>query len=164
MSKKFLNLKLERELNDELNAELNNVSNIDGICLECKEGIFNPICSKCLSKEIAEWMKEIEKLKFLNSIKLLRKKVLEEIRGILKIKIFSEKCMKCGGKVVMCPYCFTERIYNVIKDLKIAENEKNLIRTNFLAFFNFDFDKTGYSKEMDVLKSLKNGKSKQDCL
>jgi hypothetical protein len=154
MAKKFLGLKLKGlEWNYNLNSDLNdsnNFSNIDGLCLECKEGIFNPICGKCLANEIISWIEELKKEKFSNAtIALLRKKILQEIKGILKIKVVSERCMKCGGIVVMCPYCFTERIYNVIKELKIDEKEKCLLRESFLSAFNFDFDRTGYSKEIN---------------
>ncbi len=114
-------------------------------CIECKEGIFNPICPFCLAQEIKAWLDQANNKK-------LRRIVMQEIRKILNnsfISTFiSNKCIKCKNYTsFMCPYCFTEKIYNAIKNSKIKNKKR--IREEFLTFFNFDFEHTGYGKELE---------------
>lgn len=126
------------------------------LCLECGEEIFNPLCPKCLSKEIAIWMEDKPaKIKGI---------VNNEIKKILKTNKEHDytKCILCKRKdVFLCPYCFTERIYNQLQDNKI----KPALLSEFLTLFNFDLEHTGYSKfrnpdnlddfdDMDSMKGL----------
>ncbi|MEM2478987.1 MAG: hypothetical protein QXS07_02590 [Candidatus Pacearchaeota archaeon] len=125
--------------------EYERIQGYDELCLECKEAIFTPICPECLAKAIEVWMSECLKGK---KYEKLRREIRDEIKASLKLKFPSTKCIKCKGNVFMCPYCFTERVYKVIKKSKLSKAEKTLIIENFLTFFNFDFDHTGYSKEI----------------
>lgn len=107
------------------------------LCLECGEEIFNPLCPKCLSKEIEIWMED--KPAKIKSI------INTEIKKILKTNKEHDytKCILCKRKdVFLCPYCFTERIYNSLQDNKI----KPVLLSEFLTLFNFDLEHTGYNK------------------
>jgi len=109
------------------------------LCLECGEEIFNPLCPRCLSREIDIWL-ESQQSK-------IKKAVKDEIKKILKVNKEHDytKCILCKKKdVFLCPYCFTERIYNKLKSARI--NPKLL--GNFLTLFNFDLEHTGYSHDM----------------
>ncbi len=115
------------------------LNNINNLCLECDEAIFNPICPRCLSKEIKQWT--------INKNKEVKNLVKEEIKTILRFALDKKGCLVCGRDVFLCPYCFTERIYLRMKNEKIPRS----ILKEFLDFFNFDFDHTGYSKDMEKL-------------
>ena len=112
-----------------------------GLCSECNEGIFNPICPVCLAGEIQAWAgsnwfeKKVgnEIVKFANRVK---NKFIDE--GI--------ECAICrSNQTSICPYCFTDRIYNFLNKLKVS---KKVIK-EFLTHFNYDFEHNGYSKEFE---------------
>lgn len=136
------------ELNGDKSFEFNEINFGEvGICFDCKEGIFNPICADCLSNEIKAWLKDISLKHIVNekTLKIIKKIIAIEIDKVKEIKLINEKCMKCEGRVLLCPYCFTERVYLALKNKTDCKNKK--IVKNFLTYFNFDFDHTGYSKE-----------------
>jgi len=114
------------------------------ICIECSESIFNPICPICLANEIEAWLKagnlaEKEKRVLRNALK----KVLNanhELEGV------SSRCIICGERDdYMCPYCFTEKILDLLKEKGISK--KSI--TKFFEIFNFDFERTGYAREFE---------------
>lgn len=113
----------------------------DVLCLECGEEVFNPLCPDCLAREIKVWLNE--------KPPRLRKQVETEIKNILKFCKNNEgytKCISCkGNKVFLCPYCFTERVYRKLKDSKASKREMK----EFLSYFNFDLEHTGYSHDID---------------
>ena len=123
---------------------------IDVMCIECKEAIYNPLCPRCLSREIAEW---------LGSRCEIRNIILEDIKKVLKAtrahsplsKVEFQRCIKCKNKTAaLCPYCFTERIYNRLK----KERAGRKILKEFLEFFNFDFEHTYLAREAERLGVL----------
>ncbi|MEM4230530.1 MAG: hypothetical protein QXF25_01515 [Candidatus Pacearchaeota archaeon] len=117
------------------------------LCLECGEEIFNPLCPKCLAREIEVWLESHS-----SKIKTI---VKNEIKKILKFNKEHNhtKCILCKKKdVFLCPYCFTERIYNKLKNAKV--NSK--ILNNFLTLFNFDLEHTGYSKDLAKFDDSEN--------
>ncbi|MEM2933119.1 MAG: hypothetical protein QXK80_02130 [Candidatus Pacearchaeota archaeon] len=113
-----------------------------GICVECGEGIFNPLCHECITKEVTTWLKLRKQSK-------LKRKIMNKLSKWIKEyeDIEGQRCIACQKKTnIMCPYCFTEKIYfELKKELKF--NIKNKLLKEFLIFFNYDFDKTGYGKE-----------------
>ncbi|MEM2932755.1 MAG: hypothetical protein QW622_00885 [Candidatus Pacearchaeota archaeon] len=113
------------------------------LCLICQEAIFTPICPKCLTKEVNTWA--IQSLKG-KKYEKLRHEIGSEMLRLSKYDFPSTKCIKCKGNVFICPYCFTESIYEIIKKSKL-KNKKRIIE-DFLIHFNFDFDHTGYIKEL----------------
>jgi len=107
--------------------------------MECKEEIFNPICPSCLSEEIKEWLVGKEK-KIIDIVE-------KEISKIMMFKTNKKGCLRCNQDTFMCPYCFTERIYLKLKKEKVSRK----ILKEFLTFFNYDMEHTGYSKDMENL-------------
>lgn len=115
---------------------------INNFCLSCNESIYNPICPFCLAEEIDIWLEEKRKFS----------KMRKEIEGFLergkKLAGESTKCIRCKrGIAFLCPYCFTEYVLSLLKKNKAS---KKLLR-EFFDFFNFDFEHTGYYKEMENL-------------
>jgi len=118
------------------------INKLSSMCMECKEAIYNPICSKCLSKEMTAWLH--------NKDERLKRVVTDEVKKILyRSKFFeNEICAICGNKgVFLCPYCFTEKVY---KRLKREGSSKNIL-VEFLTLFNFDFRHTYLTKEAEKL-------------
>lgn len=114
-------------------------------CLECREEIFNPLCPICLAGEIKVWMR--------NKPQIVKRGIKEELNKILVFAKFNDypSCVVCTkNKVFMCPYCFTERIYNNLKQARIQKK----ILMDFLEAFNFDFEHNGYSKDMEKFGML----------
>lgn len=116
------------------------------ICTECSESICNPICPKCLAREIKKWLENGNYLR--NEIK---KKFLQILKKLLSKNLplegTSSPCIICKqGNAYMCPYCFTEKIYDLLQKEKVS---RNAIK-KFLKIFNFDFERTGYAREMKL--------------
>jgi hypothetical protein len=60
----------------------------------------------------------------------------------------STACVHCGrNSVHICPYCFTEHLYNLIKETGAEVRAL----TEFLFIFNFDFRHSGYSDELQTM-------------
>jgi len=115
------------------------------ICVECNEVIYNLLCPTCLAKEVLVWAGE----------KDLRTKAIvsDEINRMLKKEklYYRENCVACkSNRVFLCPYCFTNRIFERLK----FENVNSKILADFLTIFNFDFEHVGYSKDMEELGLL----------
>lgn len=111
------------------------------LCAECNEAIFNPLCPKCLAREINSW---------LYSYPGLRGRIITKINKLVNNKSFNHgmKCAICKkNSMFLCPYCFTEM---VLQELK-KEGAPRSVLKEFLQFFNFDFEHTGYSKEAEKL-------------
>ncbi len=112
-------------------------------CLNCYEAIYNPICPECIFKGFSNWILKFPKVE---------ERIIDEIKlFILKCRIFnniSQKCIACNNyNVYICPYCFTEYLYNQLKKAKARKE----ILSEFLFMFNFDFEHTGYYKEGEQL-------------
>lgn len=109
------------------------------ICTECKEVIYNPLCPSCLAKEMQQWLDG-------NAIS---KKIQKEIKNyIIRTEGYSDsmKCIICKDNYTdICPYCFTEHVYEFLQ--KIKANKQ--IINEFFDFFNFDFEHSGYSKDFE---------------
>jgi len=121
---------------------LPNYYSTNAICIECNEGIFNPICPKCLAREIKEWLKTAD---FDGNDKAKAEQILNCVlnKNFLLEKV-SSQCIICKkGNTYMCPYCFTEKILDSLRRTQVSDK----IIEQFLEFFNFDFDRTGYAKE-----------------
>ena len=111
-----------------------------GLCSECNEGIFNPICPVCLAGEIQVWAGSSLNAKTADQISTFAKKAGN--------KFFDEgaDCAICRkNQAGLCPYCFTNRIYNFLNKLKVSKK----VIEEFLTHFNYDFDHKGYSKRFE---------------
>jgi len=117
-------------------------SRAEVLCLECKEEIFNPLCPDCLSKSIMAWAVNYPKIALKLNDKI--RKYLEQNK-----KFKGSLCLKCNKeKTFECPYCFTNFIYKELK--KITKDKAILFQ--YLTYFNFDLEHTGYWKEKELLE------------
>jgi len=108
-------------------------------CERCLEPITHPICHDCLGKQISEW------LSFYPSVnRKMIKKIKNYIIEVNNSAVSGIKCMACNTKnASLCPYCFTEEIFNMLKKNKIDK----MIIMDFLSTFNFDLKHEGYIAE-----------------
>ena len=113
-------------------------------CLECNEPISNPLCPVCLTKQVEVWLSSYPSD--------IQNKIIGDISGYVKktnnLVENKVRCVVCNKKEAsLCPYCFTNYVFNLLKRLKVHRT----ILKEFLMFFNFDFGHTGYSKDAERL-------------
>lgn len=87
--------------------------NEDAICIECREGITNPICPECLAKEMESWNEEM--------ISILIRPETYVGDGV--------RCLFCGTPMTICAHCYSRDIYDSIEDDQMAEE--------FMEVFNY---------------------------
>ena len=117
------------------------------ICDICSEVITNPLCPFCLTVEIEAWLTLYPSLRqeLLPRLNIYLKKINNKITN------YGSQCIKCKNeRACVCPYCFTEYVYNELQKI----NAEKLILREFLEFFNFDLDHTGYTKEAEDIGVL----------
>lgn len=116
---------------------LKSFSDSRGICVECNEGIYNPVCPSCLSREVEAWLDGARLGKEIKG-KIKRIKDRDELGGV--------RCAICKEQETsICPYCSTRHIYDA---LLTAGASKKVVE-EFLTFFNFDLEHSGYSKDFE---------------
>lgn len=108
-------------------------------CLQCSEPITNPVCHDCLGNQISEW------LKFYPDV---RKKMISKLKNYVKevnnSAVGAVNCVSCNKqKAALCPYCFTEAIYHLLRKSKIDK----MIVMDYLSTFNFDLKHEGYIQD-----------------
>ncbi|MCK4997217.1 hypothetical protein KAS08_02840 [Candidatus Pacearchaeota archaeon] len=114
-------------------------------CLSCGNDITHPLCPNCISKAFMQWLE-----KFPEESKEIKLKLNIFLRHHNSVNGKSKSCVVCGkNKTHICPYCFTEHLYNLVKEAGLGCRAM----TEFLFMFNFDFEHKGYSKELEVLGS-----------
>ncbi|MCK5321318.1 hypothetical protein KAJ38_01955 [Candidatus Pacearchaeota archaeon] len=119
--------------------------NCEGIhkdCLSCGKNIEHPLCPDCIAKGFQQWIQQ-----FPQDRAKLQIRLDEFLEAHRYLDGKSKKCIACGkNNTHICPYCFTEYLYKIIKEAGLG------VRTmsEFLFIFNFDFDHQGYSKELEV--------------
>ncbi len=133
---KFLNSGFEREFSQNINQVYD--------CMQCSEPITNPVCHACLGKSVKDW------LNFYPSVK---KKFAPELVSYLKEinnnVINSVVCVACQkNQASLCPYCFIEGLYNLLRKNKIDK----MIIMDFLSTFNFDIDHESYVHDIASLR------------
>jgi len=109
-------------------------------CISCANAIVNPLCPHCISKQFSEWIKSHPELQRETSKKL--KDFVNKSE-----KRIGEQCAVCGNKVYICVYCFTDYLYQLVKEAGAGPK----VLTEFLFIFNFDFKKIGYIHELEAL-------------
>jgi len=117
------------------------------MCDVCSEAITNPICPFCLTTEIEAWLTLYPHLR-----KDLLKKIHEYLNNISNIiTTYGTTCIKCNEKRAhVCTYCFTDFVYRELMKLPSGK----FVMNEFLEFFDFDFDHTGYSENKNEEVSL----------
>ena len=107
-------------------------------CLECNEAITNPLCPLCLTKQIDVWLSSYPSE--------IRKKLIGNVKDYVEkannIAGKSSGCIACNKPTgSLCPYCFTNHVFDELKRLKVSR----VILKEFLQFFNYDFEHIGYT-------------------
>jgi len=122
-------------------------------CISCGENITHPLCPNCLAKAFHKWLKNFPREDdpiFETTRKKDKKTIKSKLRNFMKHhnsnKDNSVKCVACHNSVHVCPKCFTEHLYNLIKEAGIGTKAL----TEFLFIFNFDFEHNGYSQELEA--------------
>lgn len=111
-------------------------------CLNCGESIFNPICPECILRQFRSWIKVYP------ALANIEKNITHFVNCHKTFASKSQRCITCNKhSSYLCPYCFTEYIYNLLKQAKLSK----LILGEFLFLFNYDFEHTGYYKEGERL-------------
>ena len=112
-------------------------------CLSCGEPIVHPLCPCCVSRAFKQWLKNFPKQE---------KEIIDELHKFLIAHRYldgkSRRCVSCGEKKThLCPYCFTEYLYKIIKEAGVGPRAL----AEFLFIFNFDFNHQGYARELEVM-------------
>lgn len=114
-------------------------------CLDCREAISNPLCPSCLALQIEVWLSSYPDRNITNKILERVKRYVERTNNLAGS---SSKCVTCGKlRASLCPYCFTNYVFNLLKNMKV----NRIILKEFLQFFNYDFEHVGYSKDAERL-------------
>jgi hypothetical protein len=104
------------------------------LCINCYQGITNPICGDCYTKQLAQWFNEIEDDSKLKSS--IIKKIIAELPHDSSNDMF---CIICAEKIVsLCTYCF---FFNVEKILRESSLPPEKIE-QFLTTFNYNLYQT----------------------
>ena len=82
-------------------------------CIECGEGITNPVCPDCIKQEIISWHPELGKT--------------------LVTPTFDSgvNCMFCGRNMSICAHCYSRDVYQYL----ITEN--TVLAEEFLETFDY---------------------------
>jgi len=117
-----------------------NISEGHEQCLSCGEYITHPICPCCITRGFKQWLLEYPQIYKHTTTKLnLFLQKTKTLKGA--------RCVRCNSyKVHTCPYCFTEHLHQLIKEAGAGVR----IMSQFLFMFNFDFEKKGYAKELEI--------------
>ena len=108
-------------------------------CMQCTQPITNPICHDCLGNQIFHWLGLYPSIK-----KKMKPKIKNYVRDVSNNTMESVNCIACNKKkAALCPYCFTEGIFNMFKSNKIDK----MVVMDFLSTFNFDLKHEGYIQE-----------------
>jgi hypothetical protein len=111
----------------------------NSLCNQCNQAITNPLCHNCLGEDIESWLSFYPNLK-----RNLLPKIKKYIKQVNNSALNAVNCISCKNKkAALCPYCFTEGVFNILKKNKID----NQVIGDFLTIFNFDQEHEGYIKE-----------------
>jgi hypothetical protein len=96
-------------------------------CVSCLEPITNPLCHDCLGNQISSWLGLYPNIR-----KKLTPKLKSYIQEVNNNTINSVTCVSCNKKkAALCPYCFTEGIFNLLK----KSNIDKMVIMDFLSRF-----------------------------
>lgn len=114
-------------------------------CVDCREAVFNPLCPDCLTLQLDVWLSSISSYPLKEKI---LKRIKEYVRRTNNLVGESTVCVACKlPRASLCPYYFTNYVFNLLKEM----NVNRIILKEFLQFFNYDFEHTGYSKDAEEL-------------
>jgi hypothetical protein len=104
------------------------------------------LCHICLSNEMKKW---------LNLYPTVNKKISSELKAyVMDVdeNTLDADCSNCKkNKAALCPYCFSEGVFNLLKKNKVNV----MVIMDYLSTFSFDKNHDEYannSKQMEVLQ------------
>ena len=103
-----------------------------GNCVVCDQQITNPLSPERLAEQIKTWLGETKP----SLIGALQKRTDE----FLPMHTGEDRCVITGKRMNVCPYCYTEHIFNWLVSLKVDSS----LLAEFILFFHFDGGKLGY--------------------
>jgi len=105
-------------------------------CNQCGEPITNPICHSCLGEQVFGWLSLYPNIK-----KKIAPTLKKYIRELNNSAVSGINCVSCKNKkAALCPYCFTEEIFNMLKRKSVDK----MVIMDYLSTFNFDLKHEGY--------------------
>jgi hypothetical protein len=108
-------------------------------CVLCSENINQPLCHECLASQVKTWLTYYPDIK-----KKVSPKINSFVKEVEDLIVETSACVACNkNKAALCPYCFTDKVYRILKKSKISP----MVIGDFIATFNFDLDHTGYTLE-----------------
>ena len=99
------------------------------VCVNCYQGITNPICEKCRTKQLAIWLNDAE-IDPSTTTKIIRK-----IRENLSFNYNNESlCILCGSELItICTYCYFFKVDRILRSLNLTDETIE----EFLQLFNY---------------------------
>jgi len=111
------------------------------VCANCYQGVTNPVCEKCHTKQLALWLDDHE---------VDPKLISHIIRRIRKIPALENPeympCIICNIEAVsLCTYCYFFKVEKILRSLNLPEE----MIDHFLQIFNYKLYNSVFSREED---------------
>jgi hypothetical protein len=98
------------------------------VCASCFQGITNPVCEKCYTKQLALWLNDYA------SDANSTEKIVGKIRLNFSHKSDETVCINCQKEnVSICTYCYFFKIESLLRNSNLPEE----IMESFLEVFNY---------------------------
>ena len=110
-----------------------------GACVTCGQQITNPLCPERLAEQMKTWLAET-KPELISALDNRTEDFLDKPSG-------RDTCIVTGKKMDVCPYCYTEHIFDWLTSLNLNSE----LITQYLTFFHFDEGRLGYWQRAEQL-------------
>lgn len=131
MIKQFLTQGFEREILQKIDATKKVVNS--------KPILDSALCHNCLHKEILNW------LELYPSVKKKIAKNISNYLGEVENNVQDITCACCKKNyAALCPYCFSEGVFNVLKQKKVDL----MVIMDYLSTFRFDENHENYMRNL----------------
>jgi hypothetical protein len=87
----------------------------DHRCVLCDEAITNPLCLRCMEKEVSSWVVDIDPMLLCEL-----KEITSSFRGYTKS---TDHCVMCGKHLTVCSHCYYTEVKDILKSNVPAEAE-----------------------------------------
>ena len=118
-------------------------------CIECYEGITNPVCARCFIKQINYWLRD-------NGVDFVpREAIIDKLERELLIKSFKHnpeehsQCIICGEDVAICSYCFFTKATRIFKEFNFDQE----LTESFMEIFSYNKFEPKAEKLLEVYQS-----------
>lgn len=111
------------------------------VCSECYQGVTNPICEKCHTRQLALWLNDYEV-----DPKLISH-IIRRIRQSYSLEEVNEMpCIICDTELVsICTYCYFFKVERVLRSLNLPDE----MVEHFLQIFNYKLYNSIFSRDED---------------